>query len=472
MPHKHPLFRKDVLRVLLIVYDNESYVHHPPVAMSYIATALRNAGHEPHFYNQDLYHWDESHLKDYLERNHFDVVGLSLVAGYYPYRKMLKISRAITSIVDRPFYILGGHGSAPEPEFFLRKSGADCVVVGEGERTIVELLDALEHHEPLSYVKGIAYMGKELIQTERQPLIEDIDTIPFPAWDLLPMSYYALYRVGNVTSNSDRVGIVLSGRGCPFHCNFCYRMDAGYRVRSPESICEEIGILKKDYHINFIQFQDELLMTSKQRTEEVCKALAKMHIRWGCNGRLNFATLDIMSLMRESGCVFVNYGIESVDDAALRNMNKALTVKQIIQGIEATQVVGIYPGFNIIWGNIGETRETLQKDVDFLLKYDDQGQVRTIRPVTPYPGSPLYYYAIEKGLLKDCADFYENKHINQDLPSVNFTNLTDYEFRQALYKANTTLLNNYFNKQSKRMQETCRKLYLEKDVTFRGFRQT
>ena len=77
----------------------------------------------------------------------------------------------------------------------------------------------------------------------------------------------------------------------------------------------------------------------------------------------------------------------------------------------------------------------LQKGVDFLLKYDDHAQLRTIRPVTPYPGSPLYYYAIEKGLLKDCADFYENKHTNSDLLSVNFTGLSNKEFHHLLFEA-------------------------------------
>jgi radical SAM superfamily enzyme YgiQ (UPF0313 family) len=463
------------VKVLLVVYDNESYIHHPPVALSYIATALRDAGHNVSFYNQELYHWPESHLTEYLTKNHFDVVGLSLVAGYYPYRKMLKISEAINKVEDRPYYILGGHGPSPEPEYYLKKTSADCVVVGEGEITIVNLLSALERKKPLKEVKGIAYLDSgKLVRTERQPLIKDINTIPIPAWDLLPMDYYALFRVGNINLSTDRVGIMLSGRGCPFHCNFCYRMDKGCRTRTPENILEEIEYLRVNHHINFIQFQDELLMTSKERTVQICEAFIKANLgmRWGCNGRLNFATPKIIKLMKLAGCVFINYGIESVDDEALKAMNKNLTYKQIVRGIEATTAEGIHPGFNIIFGNIGETKEVLRKDVAFLKKYDDQGQFRTIRPVTPYPGSPLYYYALEHGLLKDVAEFYEVKHINQDLPSVNFTDLTDQEFREELCLANTSLTNNYYSIMADKMRETCKKLYLEKDAAFRGYRQT
>ena len=98
--------------------------------------------------------------------------------------------------------------------------------------------------------------------------------------------------------------------------------------------------------------------------------------------------------------------------------------------------------------------------------------MRTIRPVTPYPGSPLYYYAIKKGLLKDCEDFYENKHLNSDLVAVNFTDMTDDEFHQALLEANSTILKNYYSNKLALALEDSRQLYLKRDINFRGFRQT
>ena len=176
--------------------------------------------------------------------------------------------------------------------------------------------------------------------------------------------------------------------------------------------------------------------------------------------------------MKRSGCVFINYGIESMDDQILRNMNKALNTKQIIKGIEATLKEGISPGFNIIFGNIGENKKILNKGVEFLLKYDDGAQLRTIRPVTPYPGSPLYYHSIKEGLVKDCADFYENKHINSDLASINFTDMSDDEFHKALLDANTRLIKNHFSNKQKSLIKQAENLYLNNDSAFRGFRQT
>jgi anaerobic magnesium-protoporphyrin IX monomethyl ester cyclase len=462
------------MRVLLVIYDNGSYIHYFPQGLSSIAAVLRKEGYEVEIYNQDLHHYPDEHLKRYLDENRFDVVGLSFIAGYYQYRKALKISEAINGSKHRPFYIIGGHGPTPEPEFFLYKTGADAIVMGEGEITIIELLQALKDKSSFCSVKGIAYRdGQKVIVNERRPLIQDIDSIPFPAYDLFPIHYYRLLRLPNCRSN-DLVMPMLSGRGCTFKCNFCYRMDEGFRPRTSEGIIEEIKLLKKDYGITYIEFSDELMMSSRERTIDICNAIIKhkLDIIWDCNGRLNYATKDVLALMKKAGCTFINYGIESMDDAILRNMHKGLNTKQIISGIEATLEAGISPGLNIIFGNIGENRDTLFKGVKFLLKYDDGAQMRTIRPVTPYPGSPLYYHAIETGLLKDCEDFYENKHVNSDLLSINFTTLTDEEFHQSLYEANTILIENYFRRTMKSYDQQMKRLYCEQDSSFRGFRQT
>lgn len=460
------------MRVLLVVYDNGSYINGFPLGLGYIAAILVREGYDVEIYNQDKSHYPDEHLTEYLNNHKFDVIGVSVVGGYYQYRKLLKLSEAIHRSKNSPFYVIGGHGPSPEPEFFLRKTQADAVVIGEGEETIVELMEAIGKRRSFSTVKGIAFWdGGKVVINERRPLIEDIDTIPFPAYDLFPMDYYRLIRLA-YTSNTDFAISFLSGRGCPFTCNFCYRMDEGFRPRSNESIVSEISFLKKQYEISYIGFADELFMSSIERTISLCEVFikAQLNIRWQCNGRLNYARPEVLKLMKRAGCLFINYGIEAMDDQILRNMNKALTTKQVIKGVEATLQVGITPGLNIIFGNIGENKDTLRKGVEFLLKYDTGAIVRTIRPVTPYPGSPLYYHAIEKGLLKDCEDFYENKHTNSDLLTVNFTDMSDEEFYQCLLEANTTLLKYYYQKKLESVLSQTQKLYLTRDSSFRGFR--
>lgn len=462
------------MKVLFVIYDNESYIHYFPLGPAYLTATLREQGHDISIYNQDVYRYSEEHLTRFLDEQHFDVVGLGMVAGYYPFRKMLQISEAVKAAKSRPFFVLGGSAPSPEPEYFLRKTGADAVVIGEGEIIMTQLLEALAAGRSLSTVKGVAYWdGDHVHVNERQALISDVDSIPFPAWDAFPMEHYAMMRAPGIRNN-ERAFQIITGRGCPFSCNFCYRMDPGFRMRSPESVIEEIRFLRDRYQITFFDFVDDLFMFGIDRTINFCEKIiqANLGIRFICEGRLNFATMEVLQALKKAGCIFVNYGIESLDDVALKAMNKNLTVDQIVRGIENTLAVGLHPGLNIIFGNIGETMDVLKKDVAFLLKYNTYAQLRTIRPVTPYPGCALYYHAIEKGLLEGPADFYEKKHVNSDLLTVNFTPLSEQEFYDGLKWANTILVEDYFDKQKQGYLDSIQKLYGEKDTSFRGFRHT
>lgn len=467
------------MKVLMVVYDNETHYTFFPIGLAYLASAIREAHngekHTVTVYEQNIYHWPDEHLTEYLNSNSFDIVIVSVIGGYYQYHKLLKLSAAINASTNRHKfkYLIGGHGPAPDPEYFLKKTNADVVGIGEGEITIVELLDALEEGTPLNTIKGIAYIDKEkeFIQTQHRELIENIDTISWPAYDLFDINYYAMNRFARAVS-TDRCLPMLSGRGCIFSCNFCFRLDKGFRPRSAESIIAEIKMLKEKYAITYINFADELLMSSKKRTRELCQAFidSKINIKWLCNGRLNFADIPTLSIMKEAGCQFINYGIESLDNATLKVMHKSLTKKMIIEGVENTLSLGISPGLNIIYGNINEPLSAIDDAVEFLLKYDDHAQRRTIRPVTPYPGCELFNIAVQQGKVKNVEEFYEKLHTNSDLLSINFTQNTYDEIYEALYKANKTLLTAYNNYHSSMYDKICYDLYMNKNVNFRGFR--
>lgn len=465
------------MKILFVAYDNDSYITWFPQGLAYLASAVRNAGHEVTIYQQDIYHWPDENLTEYLDQHDYDVVEVSVIGGYYQYKKLLKLSKAINASKNREYFkfTIGGHGPAADPKYFLEKTDADVVGIGEGEITYVELLDAFSGKRTLESVDGIAFINNDgvYVRTKTRELIQNVDDIAWPAWDLFDMNYYALLREPHIQGN-ERCLPVLSGRGCIFACNFCYRMDKGFRPRSAESIIAEIEFLKSKYNIKYVIFSDELLMSSRERTVELCQAFidAKLNIKWSCNGRLNFADIDVLMKMKEAGCVFINYGIESLDDKTLFVMHKGLTRKIITRGIENTLKVGISPGLNIIYGNIDEPLEAIDEAVEFLLKYDDHAQLRTIRPVTPYPGSELFDYAIEHGLLRDTADFYENKHTNSDLLAVNFTKHSDEEIYKKLYEANMRLIDCYLEVQAEAYKKTCVELYFNRDSNFRGFRQT
>lgn len=459
------------MKILLAVYDNQAHASEFPLGLGYIASALVQAGHQVEVYSKDVYHYPNEHLTNYLDKNIYDIIGVSTVAGYWQYAELLRISKAINSSVNRPFYMIGGHGPAAEPEFYLRKTGADCVVIGEGEVTVTEMTDDMPNWRK---VDGIAYMkDNKLVKTKPRSLIKDLDIVPFPAWDLFEINHYVMSPFPNM-KHYDRTFPVLSSRGCIFHCRFCFRLDKGYRVRSPENVIEEIRQLQEKHFITYISFYDELFMSSPKRMTEMCNAIidSGLQFRWNCDGRLNFAKPEVLKLMKKAGCVFINYGIESYDNQVMKNMHKSLTTEIAEQGVKNTLAAGISPGINIIFGNFGDTPETLKKGVEFTKKYHDYAYLRTIKPVTPYPGCELYYDAIRLGLLKDVKDFYENKHLNSDLMAVNFTDLTDDEFYDEMYKANKILLKADRDNSWKENLKLLDELYRKRDPNFRGFRET
>jgi radical SAM superfamily enzyme YgiQ (UPF0313 family) len=233
---------------------------------------------------------------------------------------------------------------------------------------------------------------------------------------------------------------------------------------------DELKFLMRTYRISYFAFADELLMMDEARAVEIAEALMPLGVKWDCNGRLNFAKADVLSMMKRAGCVFLNVGIEAVDDNVLQKMRKNLTVDQIHQGVENILKSGISPGLNIIWGNIGDNESTLNKAVDFLLKYGDNSQLRTIRPVTSYPGSELFDIAIKQGLIENIEDFYENKHVNSDLFTCNFMDMPDEEAYRLLHKANLILVNAHFNKLQMNYQEQMQDLYVNRNANFRGYR--
>jgi anaerobic magnesium-protoporphyrin IX monomethyl ester cyclase len=442
------------MKVLIVVYDNASYISWFPQGAAAIAAALRGAGHEVDIFSQDINHDSPEGLTFFLNATNFDAVCIGACGGYWQHQKLIELSRAVRAAQRRVPLILGCHGPSSDPEYFMRLTDADAVVVGEGEDALNELL------------------GRQCISgVVRHAVRADVDSLPPPAYDLFDIGYYRLIRAPRCEP-TDFCLPMLSGRGCPYRCTFCYRIDPGFRPRSPAAIVNEMYLLRNAYGITYFMFSDELLMSSETRTLAVCDAIVSSGLRckWSCQGRLNFARPDVLAAMRVAGCVYINYGVEALDDGVLAAMDKRLTVAEIEAGVAHTLESGISPGLNVIWGNLGDTRETLQRGVDFLLKHDDGAQLRTIRPVTPYPGSQLFTTAVSRGMLRDTEDFYR-RHVNSDLLTVNFTAETDADFHALLRAANAKLVRNYYHRQCANTLRAAERLY-SGDASFRGFRTT
>lgn len=460
------------MKILFVMYDNEGAQNPILMGTCYVAGYLKKNGYEDiHYWSQDIYHYPEEHLTEHISSNNFDVIGLGFTAGYFQYNKIRKICDAINEAKNRPFLVLGGHGPTPLPEFFMKVTGADAVVMGEGEKPFLNLIKALENKTPFYNVKGIAFRdGEKYIVNEREMPIKDLDSIPYPYYDPLPMEYYVNAKVFQMKP-TDRMIHMITSRGCNYQCNFCQRLEKSIRFRSVDSIIDELKKYIRDYRISFVVFWDELFMCSEKRVAELTEGILRenIKIKYWCTGRLNIVNERILRMLKESGCAYIDYGIEQFDNTALQKMNKKQTEEQIIRGIELTQKEGIRIGFNIIFGNLGDNRETLKKSMGLLKKYNDYGQLRVIRPVTPYPGSPLYNYAIERGLLTGPEDFY-NKHKNVEILTVNFTDIPDDDFNKLMFETNKEIIKDYYNYYMNKTIKDFYDVYFKGNADFRGAR--
>lgn len=271
---------------------------------------------------------------------------------------------------------------------------------------------------------------------------------------------------------------MITTRGCTNRCSFCYRMEKGIRARKMASIIEEMKILMSTYDVNYFHIGDELTFFNKKRVFEFEEALMKngLNIKYYCDIRANLIDSDIAESLIRSGCQLANIGFESLDQVVLDGMHKDTKVEDNIRAANICNEAGIVMGLNVMWANPYDSEESLWKIVDFLKKYNTYGQIRTIRPVTPYPGCPLYYDAIKKGLLKGPGDFFE-KFRNSDLITVNFTNLPTNECHRLLFSANKELILDHFKKTKRDMKEAKNLiddfygLYFENDYKFRGARR-
>jgi len=467
-------------RVLFIIHDVYQNNNFFPLGIGYLAAVLKRAGVHVDVYCQDLYHYSNAQLSAYLDANDYDLIGIGFLAARFK-ETVQELCAVVNQHKKGAWLLLGGHGPSPIPEYMLEATGADIVTIGEAEETVIELLrEKLNQTHRLEKIKGIAWRSgdKVCLSPHRTP-IRDLDSLPFPAWEIFPMEDYSQsVRIVYDQPPEEKSLVFYSSRGCINACNFCYRMERGIRIRSVGNVIEEIKILVKGYGIRYFQVFDEMFVLNKKRMFEFEKKLEqeKLDIRFFCDARVDIIDRELLESLKRSGCIFINFGFESMSDAVLKAMKKNATATENIKAIEtALSVGGIGIGLNILWGNIGDTEETLRLGIDFIKKYNSYKQLRTIRPPTPYPGCELYYTAIKMGLLKGPGDFFE-KFKNSDLCPVNFTDLPLQRFYELLFQANKELVLDHYQHTNGDMKEAdClidqfRDLYSGKNTKFRGAR--
>lgn len=393
----------------------------PPIGIGYVASALEQYGIEVRIIDANAESLSNIDVLKKLNTWSTRMVGISSTSVNI--NRALKLAQEIKKSFPECQIVFGGVHPTVKPDEVLSEPSVDFVFRGEAEKHLPHLVrgEACSNIPNLSYRKNNKIIHNEFVFNT-----DDLDLLPMPAYHLMKVQ---LYRpsLGNY-QRLPGMGII-SSRGCPGKCTFCYVGVNGRRVRyrSPSNVIKEIVHLQDNYGIKEISFYDDNFTTSKKRVLEFCNLLLsdKIDLTWTCASRVDTVNEDILRLMKRSGCHQISYGIESGDEQILKNIRKNISLNKAKETIALTKKCGIEAKIYLMIGNPGETEETLDKTLKFALESQASGFIISI--ATPFPGTELYSWARENKYLKtENWEEYDTSCGVMEIPTIPLETLREF----------------------------------------------
>lgn len=288
--------------------------------------------------------------------------------------------------------ILGNLHASIFADEILKKEDVDFIVHNEGEYTLLNLLLNLQNKKNFSEVNGISYKNNgEIVNTPLQPLIEDLDSLPYPAWHLFPHKSYGFLPFVDIYKP---VLSVLGSRGCPYRCTFCSLgyMGVKYRMRNVKKIVDEFEYLNDRFKVKQIGFVDPIFPMIKSQGEEFCKEMIKRGLNkkivWTTETRVDLVDEELLKLMKEAGCRRILYGIESGVEELLSNINKNYTLQEVRRAIDTSKKAKLETVGLFMIGLPGEDEKMTYQTINFARSLDLDFAKFAI--TVPLPGSKIY----------------------------------------------------------------------------------
>jgi len=377
------------MKVLLINPPSNAPNPIMPLGLAYLAAALEAA-----VINIDIIDaWAEGYTIEDLDKQikdqQPDIAGITMMSPMYA--SAMRTVDSVRRNSNAKIVVGGPHPSALPEQCLQDNPNIDFAVAGEGEKALVDLVKALSGNgKSLDTIKGLTYRnGDKLLSTGHAQPIENLDALPFPARHLFPV---AKYKTHPPYGKKNPYMTLITSRGCPFQCTYCSKSVYGsrYRTMSPQRVVLEIRHIIKKYGIREIHFYDDDFTINMKRAEEICDLLIQEPIRisWSCTTRVDLVNENLLNKMRKSGCWLISYGVESADPNILKNIKKGYTIEQVQNAFSLTKKAGIRTVAYLMVGLPGETKETINKTIDFSLKLDPDFVSWGITAL--YPGSSLY----------------------------------------------------------------------------------
>lgn len=335
-----------------------------------------------------------------------DIIGITCTTPQFS--KMIKIAEEIKKYSSVPIVVGGVHPSVC-PEETLAGNCIDFIVIGEGEETFAELCEKLSNGEDYTAIQGIGYRldGKIVINQKRER-ISNLDDIPFPAWDLLPVESYFLGNEGIMGAPTKRTINVITSRGCPFRCAFCNSSKvwaSRVKRRSVDDVLEEIEYLRVTYQIDSIKFFDDCFTVKPAWVLEFCEKLIKKawpDFFWECYSRVDLIKDNVVKAMKAAGCTTIHLGVESGSPRILNQIDKKISVEQIINAFEIIKRHNIRIFAFIVIGFPNETLDDHMRTENLLKEIRPDGI--EVDFAIPFPGTKLFSEVVELGLIPKNVD--------------------------------------------------------------------
>ncbi len=433
-----------------------------PLGIGYIAAALKQAGHEVRVYDLQyekvIGRYGDQRVEEIIRSNHYD----ALCAGgvFFSLDSLIAITRTSKNIRPEASVIAGGSFCTSIPQVVFSNVSIDFLVIGEGETTIVHLIQEIDSSKSYGSVPGIMYrdiFGGIVQTTPRVPELE-LDTIAFPDRSILPFN--GLYRKHFAIPNPLRYcAFVIASRGCSFSCTFCEpTFGKKVRVRSPENILEEVRMLQTDHNAQYIRFHDELMLGGARKyiirfCEEVLRTGDRFF--WGGTTNANLLNYDTLKLMRRANCFSVSFGVESGSPTILKEMKKRNDLDHLRDVVKWCSELGIEVNFSLISGTPSETPETLKETCDYLLDLNEYYWriPNEINHIVPIPGSDLYDEAKDRGLItiSDFEYILDMQDMSRFQKSLNLTSMDRDRHVQLLKDINAEIRTDYFLKHPRQL---------------------
>jgi radical SAM superfamily enzyme YgiQ (UPF0313 family) len=399
--------------------SQDGFFHVFSVGIAYVSSALKKAGFNIFTLNLEFCDGDvNTIMEEMIKQNKIDVFctgGLSRDCNEI--RQMIDSVRHIKPDI---VVIVGGGLISADPVPAMKVLDADIGCIGEGEITMCELAQAMDNGLTYYDIPGIIYKNKEAdyIITVPREQIHQIDDIPMPDYDGFEYKKFV-----QATGSA----IVSFNRSCIYACTFCFRpLGSRYRQRSLNSIIKEIDFQIARYELKHLAIIDSIFAKDKQFILDFCELIKKRNIIWSCSLHVSLSDLDMLNVMKDSGCIGINYGLESADDSILKSMKKGSSRKMIEVALNNIWEAKIHLTANFIFGDINETVETYENTLSF---FDEQKSrfLFALDPIVAFPGSHVYKYACENGYIKD-----KQKYLTDNCPVINVSKLTDDEYKVML----------------------------------------